>query len=101
MDDALIVAIYVVIDDTMKMLGHRSHCLAGVSDAEVLTIGVLAALYFGNHHARAVGVLTGGAYFPRALSPSRFNRRLHALADWLELFADTLGALIVQAQAAI
>jgi len=27
MDDALIVTIYVVIDDTMKLLGHRSHCL--------------------------------------------------------------------------
>ena len=101
MDDALIVTIYVVIDDTMKTLGHHSHCLAGVSDAEVLTVAVLAALYFGNHHERAVGVRTGGSYFPRALSPSRFNRRLHALADWLDVRTDTLGALIVQAQAAI
>jgi len=101
MDDALIVTIYVVIDDTMKTLGHRSHCLAGLSDAEVLTVAVLAALYFGNHHERAVGVLTGGGYVPRAISPSRFNRRLHALADWLEVLTDTLGALIVQAQATI
>jgi len=43
MDDTLIVAIYVVIDDTMTALGHHSHCLAGLSDAEVLTIAVLAA----------------------------------------------------------
>ncbi len=101
MDDALIVTIYVVIDDTMKMLGHRSHHLAGLSDAEVLTVAILAALYFGNHHERAVGVLTGSAYFPRAISPSRFNRRVHALADWLELLMDTLGTVVVQGQAAV
>ena len=55
MDDALIVTIYVMIDDTMQTLGQQSHCLAGLSDAEVLTIAVLAARYYGNHHARAVG----------------------------------------------
>ena len=101
MDDALIGAIYVMIDDTMKTLGQRSHCLASLSDAEVLTIAVLAARYYGNHHARAVDQLTGGAYFPRAISPSRFNRRLHALSAWLELFLDVLGDLVVRAQAAV
>jgi len=101
MDDTLIVAIYAMIDDTMKTLGHRSHCLAGLSDAEVLTVAVLAARYYGNHHARAVGALTGGAYFPRAISPARFNRRLHALADWLELFLAVLGEVTVRAQAAV
>ncbi len=100
-DDALIVAIYVMIDDTMKTLGHRSHCLSSLSDAEVLTIAVLAARYYGHHHARAVGQLAGSAYVPRAISPSRFNRRLHALADWLELFLDTLGDGVVRGQAAV
>jgi len=101
MDDALIVTIYVMIDDTMKTLGQQSHCLAGLSDAEVLTIAVLAARYYGNHHARAVGQLAGSAYFPRTISPSRFNRRLHALADWLDLFLDLLGDVVVRGQAAI
>jgi len=101
MDDALIVTIYVVIDDTMKTLGQRSHCLAGLSDAEILTIAVRAARYDGNHHARAVGQLTGSAYFPRTISPARFNRRLHALADWLDLFLDLRGAGVVRGQAAI
>ena len=35
--------IYVVIDDTMRALGHESHPLAAVSDAEVLTVAVVAA----------------------------------------------------------
>jgi hypothetical protein len=101
MDDALIVAIYVMIDDTLKTLGQQSHGLAGLSDAEILTIAVLAARYDGNHHARAVGQLAGSAYVPRTISPARVNRRLHALADWLELFRDTLGDLIVRGQAAV
>jgi hypothetical protein len=101
MDDALIVTIYVMIDDTMKALGHRSHCLAGLSDAEILTVAVLAARYDGNHHARAVGQLTGTAHFPRTISASRFNRRLHALAEWLDLFRDLLGDVVVRTQAAI
>jgi len=101
MNDDLIVATYVMVDDTMKLLGQRSHCLANLSDAEVLTVAVLAAHYCGTHHARAVEHLTGSAYFPGTISPSRFNRRLHGLSDWLELLLDLLGALVVQGQATI
>ncbi len=101
MDDALIVTIYVMIDDTMKARGHRSHCLAGLSDAEIRTVAVIAARYYGNHHAPAVGHLTGTAHVPRTISPARFNRRLHALAEWLDLFRDLLGDLLVRTQAAI
>ncbi len=43
MSDDLMVTAYVVIDETMAALGHRSHRLAQVSDAEVLTVAVVAA----------------------------------------------------------
>jgi hypothetical protein len=52
-----IIGIYVVIEETMRALQHTSHRLAGVSDAEVLTGAVVAAAFFGNHHARALAVL--------------------------------------------
>ncbi len=54
-----IIGIYVVIEETMSALEHTSHSLAGVSDAEVLTVAVVAAAFFGNHHERTlvVGVL--------------------------------------------
>lgn len=96
-----IIGIYVVIDETMQALGHRSHRLARVSDAEVLTVAVVAAGFFGNHHARALAVLRATGYLSRALSASRFSRRLHALADWLALLLDVLGALFAHGQAAI
>jgi Transposase DDE domain len=101
MNDALIVTIYVVIDETMKTLGHQSHSLAALSDAEVLTVAVVAAHAFGNHHRRALDMLSYLGYLTTRLSPSRFNRRLHALAAWLPLLVETVGACVVQAQAVI
>ncbi len=77
----------------MAALGHRDHVLARASDAAVLTVAVVAARYFQNHHERALGVLRLGGYLSGPLSASRLNRRLHALADWLALALATLGAL--------
>jgi hypothetical protein len=94
-----IIGVYVVIDDTMQALGHTSHRLAGVGDAEVLTVAVIAAAFFGNHHARALAVLRATGYLSRGLSTARFSRRLHALADWLVLLLDMLGELAVRAPA--
>lgn len=42
-----------MIDETMGALGHTSHRLAGMSDAEVLMVAVVAAAFYGRHHARA------------------------------------------------
>ena len=92
MDEDLIVAAYVVIADTLAAAGHASHPLAGVTDAEVLTVAVVAAACFQNHHAVALAVMHKG-YLGGRLSASRFNRRLHALGDWLGLLLDVLGAL--------
>ena len=94
MDDDFIVTVYVVIDETMRALAHRDHPLAVVSDAEVLTVAVVAAKCFQNHHALALATLQRQGYLSGALSPSRFNRRLHALGDWLRLIQETLAELL-------
>lgn len=83
MNDEVIVTTYVVIDDVLKQLGHESHCLAQMSDAQVLTVAIVAAQYFQNHHERALYVMQGMGYIQQRLSISRFNRRLHQLTDWL------------------
>ncbi len=59
MDDDFIVTVYVVIDEMMRALAHRDHPLAGVSDAEVLTVAVVAAKHFQNHHALALATYQG------------------------------------------
>lgn len=82
MNDTYIVTVYTIIDDLLKAYGLQDDCRATHTAAEILTIGVLAAKYFQNHHERALGILTRLGYV-RGLSVSRFNRRLHALRDWL------------------
>jgi hypothetical protein len=93
MDDDFIVTAFVVIDKTMVALGHYDAVSAQASDAEVLAVAVVAAKYFQSHLARALQMMHLGHYLSGALSVSRFNRRLHALRDWLGLALETLGAL--------
>lgn len=88
-----IITVFVVVDDLMQQLGHRTHKLAQASDAEVLLVAIVAAQFFQNHHERALGVMHETHYLSGALSVSRFNRRLHALADWLPFLAEVLGEL--------
>lgn len=54
MDSHVIVAVYVAIDETLKALGIETDKRAQMSDAEVLTVAVVAALYFGNHQERSL-----------------------------------------------
>ena len=83
MDDSFIVSAYCIISATLEGFEHQTHKLARVSDAEVLTVAVVAAKFFGNHQERAPCLMIKTGYI-RPLSISRYNRRLHALATWLE-----------------
>ena len=93
MNDDVIVAAYVVVDELLGHAGHRDHALARIGDAEVLTVAVVAAAYFQNHHARALQVMQGMGDLSVRLSTSRFNRRLHALAAWVEGLLEALAGL--------
>jgi hypothetical protein len=88
-----IITAFVVIDSLMDELEHQSHVLANVPDSEIVLIAVVAAKYFHNHHERAVCVLRECRYLSGHISVSRFNRRLHKLADWLAFIPTTLGEL--------
>ncbi len=57
MNERTIITVYVVIDDVLKLGQHQSHVLSQISDAEVLTVAVTAALYFRNHQERTLYVL--------------------------------------------
>jgi hypothetical protein len=86
----------ILVDTLMERLEHRSHKLAQVPDSEVLTVAVVAASSFQNHHESALCVLRETRYLSRRLDLTRFNRRLHALADWLVFIATTLGELFLR-----
>jgi len=82
MNDHYIVTVYVMIDDLLKAMQHKTDVRAGCSDAEILTVGIVAAQAFQNHHERALGVLQRLGYIGK-VSLSRFNRRLHRLLEVL------------------
>jgi hypothetical protein len=87
MNALYIVATYVVLDDALKAQGYQDDVRATVTTAEVLTVAVVAARFFQNHHERALCILQQLHALPR-LSLSRFNRRLHhALPVFEELLA--------------
>ena len=93
MNATWIITVFVIIDTLMERLDHHSDVRAQVPDAEILTTAVVAAKFFQNHHERTVCILRECHYLSGTISVSRFNRRLHALSDWLPLILETLAEL--------
>ena len=101
MNDTTIITAYCIVADTLRTLGHQSHYHARVTDAEVLWIALVSAMYFQNNHERTLWVLHQARWLAHPLSTSRFNRRVHALAPWLEGLAELVGHLFGQSEAYI
>ncbi|HZV82296.1 MAG TPA: IS982 family transposase [Geobacteraceae bacterium] len=95
MDDQ-IVAIYCLCDDVLKALDHAEDPQRQMSDAEVMTTAVVAALHFSGNWERARELLSQGSYIPRMLGKSRFNRRLHAIRERFLTVFQVLGELFKQ-----
>ena len=86
--DNQIVAVFCLCDDMLKALHHHEDPQIHMSDAEVMTTGIVAALYFGGNLEEARHHLLEYGYVPHMLGKSRFNRRWHRLADlFLTLFS--------------
>jgi hypothetical protein len=65
----------------LKALHHPQHAQCQISDAEVMTTALVAALHFGGNQDKARRFLAEEGYMPCMVSKSRFNRRLHRLAS--------------------
>jgi hypothetical protein len=90
--DSQIVAVYCLCADMLDALHHRNDPQCHLTDAEVMTVAVVAALFFGGNYARAQAHLVEYHYIAAPLSASRFSRRVHRVKDlFLTLFA-VLGA---------
>jgi hypothetical protein len=86
--DTQIVAVFCLCDDMLKALHHYQDKQCQMTDAEVMTTALVAALHFRGNFELARRLLQEQGYIPRMLSRSRFNRRLHRLADlFLTLFS--------------
>jgi len=84
MKEEFIILSYVCLEEMLKLWGKQSHVLSEVSDAEVLTVAVVAARHFRGNLELALSVMKQAGYIRGKLGISRFNRRIHALAECLE-----------------
>jgi len=78
-----VIAIYCIIDDLMKGIGHAEDTRRRISDSEVVTTALVSALYFGGNQVHAIHFMKHFGLIPMMLDKSRFNRRLHAIGELL------------------
>lgn len=92
MDDKILV-LYCLCDDVLNALHHQEDPQQRMSDAEVITTGLVAMLYFRGNFESARGLLRASRYIPHMLSRSRLNRRLHRLTDLLLTIFNLFGSM--------
>lgn len=78
-----IIALYCIVDDLLKGIGHREPLSRKMSDSEVITTALVSALYFGGHQDNARGFMQMTGMVSRMLDKSNFCRRLHHLEGLL------------------
>src|SRR5215211_6214825 len=85
--DTQIVVVFCLCDDMLKALHHFEDGQCQMTDAEVMTTAIVAMLYFKGNFRLASQYLCEHQYIPNMVSRSRFNRRLHRIAElFLTLF---------------
>lgn len=91
--DSQIVAIFCLCDDILKGLQHHEDRQCQMSDAEVMTISIVSAIFFGGNMETARTFLKEQGYIPIMLEKSRFNRRQHRIAGLFLVVFDLLAAI--------
>jgi hypothetical protein len=83
-----ITTTYYLCDEFLKAIGHRDDPQVRLSTAEVMTIPLVACAFFSGNLEASRSFLDQYGYIPKAISKSRFNRRLHAIEPclWRTLF---------------
>jgi hypothetical protein len=90
-------ALYCIVDDLLKAVGHHEDARCELSDAEVITAALVAAFNFGGNLERGRSFLREAGLMPRMLSRSRLNRRLHVVADLINTLFHQLGLVLKEA----
>jgi Transposase DDE domain len=84
-----IIFIYSICDDLLTSFGTNKDAYCKMSSAEVMTVAIVAALFFGGNFSKARLMLMSHNYIQNMLSESRLNRRLHEIdiSIWQTIFS--------------
>lgn len=84
--DSMIIAIYCICDDLLRYEGHVERSERKITDAEVMTIALVASYAFGGNYNMARWMLAEQKYIP-LLGKGHYSRRLHKIRDvFIRLF---------------
>jgi hypothetical protein len=81
--DDTITTIYCLLDDFLKAVNRFDDPQVRLSSAEVMTVPLVAATFFGANIDKTRRFLHEYGYMPKMISKGRFNHRLHAIEPWL------------------
>jgi len=91
------IAIYTIVDDLLKAIGHQEDPRRFMTDAEVATTAIVAALFFCGNLEKAKCCLYQTRLMPRMLSKSRLCRRLHQISELMFNLFHQLGMVFKDA----
>jgi hypothetical protein len=89
--DTQVIAIFCLCDDMLKAMMHHEDPQCQMTDAEVMTTAIIAALRFRGNFELARHFLQQEGYIPHMLGKSRFNRRIHRVQDMFMTLFHLLG----------
>ncbi len=89
-----IIAIYAITDDLLKAIGHSEDCRREMSDAEIITTALTAAIFFNGNHSKACGYMKDHKLIRKMLEKSRFNRRLHQISMLINDLFHQIGMIL-------
>jgi uncharacterized protein YebE (UPF0316 family) len=83
-----IIIIFCFVDDYLKAINFQDDRQAQMSSAEIITVTIAAARFFGGNHEKSKRFFHDHNYIKNMLSKSQFNRRLHAIDQtiWEQIF---------------
>lgn len=86
--DEQIIFIYCICVDLLNSLGVSDDAQCKMNSAEIMTVAIVAALFFGGNFSRARLMLKSHKYIQNMLSESRLNRRMHEIdiSIWQNIF---------------
>ena len=91
-----IITMYFLCDQLLKAMLNREDPQNRMNNAEIMTVVLTAARYFGGNIRQSAQFLHEHGYMPVMLSESRLNRRIHAVREsvWMGLFMILSGAAV-------
>ena len=90
------VAIYVFFDDLLKSIAYKEPESRKTTDAEIITTLLIAAQYFGGNIEKSISFVRSTGLMPSMLSKSRFNRRMHKVAEMFSTLFFEVGQTVKQ-----